>query len=580
MRIGPKLAVLSLVLVATAMLAQGLAHQSGKASPEAKKRYAEAQKLLSVGEKEKAIEELKAIIQLAPEYVEAHRDFLDNQRDKAESFIEQYEGYVKANPDSAIYHYLLGKAYSNANKRDKADAELKKALELDPEFGWAALAVSTVESRAGNRDRSVELLEKASKHAGENTTLRSAIATNFISKKLYEQALREAERILQTDPNHFNAYTTRWQCRMNITLGADETRAEVLREVRELEEKHKGDILALLAVQRGYQMLEDQEGIARAKKAILAIDPKHFERQSFSFSMMTPSGKMIRLSGSNARLLSETYSMKDEKQKLETYKKLEKDIEDAEARLYTVYPGMLRSYVALKDLDNAEKVLSRIVKANMEPRDLIGLRIMLARAYVESKSGLDTALEHARYVIEQLRTPPEIKPGSSPESAEYLKENARNQLASALHLQGQALLEKGKHREAAESLSESVQLDAQEASLYDLGLAYVKMNEREKAIEMLSKAYAFEGKRQQEAKANLQKIYGSRSQPLADFLKAAVERRRAEVLDAAINKALREIAKTEPKEAPAFALMTLSGQKVQLADLRGKVLLLNFWATW
>jgi len=37
---------------------------------------------------------------------------------------------------------------------------------------------------------------------------------------------------------------------------------------------------------------------------------------------------------------------------------------------------------------------------------------------------------------------------------------------------------------------------------------------------------------------------------------------------------------TSPIEAPEFALQDLAGKPVRLADFRGRLVLLYFWATW
>jgi tetratricopeptide (TPR) repeat protein len=579
MLVRSKVKLVSLALAIAWTASQCLAFQAAP-TPEAKQRYAQARRLLALGEKDKAIEELKAIIRLAPEFLEAHRDYLDNQRERAASFTEQYEAYVKQNPNSAVYHYLLGKAYSNANKREQSDAEFKKALEIDPNLGWAMLALSTVATRAGDSDRSIELLENASKQAGDSAALRMALASSFLNKKMYEQALREGERVLRIDPQEFNAYTTIWQARLSLTLGGEQTRGEVLREIQALEADHSQDIRALLAVQSGYQMLEDEKGAERAKKAIVAIDAKYFERQPFSFFIGSSTGKTIQLTGPPARLFMETFSMKDEKQKLEAYKKLETSLADEDARLYALYPAMLRSHVALKDIANAERIIDLMIKGKADARELAGHRVTLARAYFESKTKLDSALEYTRLAVEQYRQKIPTKDAAEP--PEYVKEHVRQQLAEALHLQGRILLEKGEADKAVAALDESVKVQPQEENLYDLGRAYVMLGRNDQAVDALSKAYGYEGKRQKESKASLQKVYGSRAKtvPLDSLLSEAVARHHAEVREAAIKKVVHEFTKTEPKEAPGFTLMTVSGQKVQLSDLRGKVVLLNFWATW
>lgn len=42
----------------------------------------------------------------------------------------------------------------------------------------------------------------------------------------------------------------------------------------------------------------------------------------------------------------------------------------------------------------------------------------------------------------------------------------------------------------------------------------------------------------------------------------------------------KEIGIEEGQQAPDFTLKTLSGERTSLSDVKGKKVLLNFWATW
>ncbi|MGH9598293.1 MAG: TlpA family protein disulfide reductase [Terracidiphilus sp.] len=54
----------------------------------------------------------------------------------------------------------------------------------------------------------------------------------------------------------------------------------------------------------------------------------------------------------------------------------------------------------------------------------------------------------------------------------------------------------------------------------------------------------------------------------------------AELVPNASGTALVYISPLEGKPAPAFSLPDVTGQKVSLANYRGKAVLINFWATW
>lgn len=128
--------------------------------------------------------------------------------------------------------------------------------------------------------------------------------------------------------------------------------------------------------------------------------------------------------------------------------------------------------------------------------------------------------------------------------------------------------------EAERSLRQSVELNEGAENYFRLGLTLDKLGKSEEAARMLAMAIAYGQAAAENAKTALDEL-GSRNPSLdvkALLDEAAASRRR---------KVLAEI-KASFVEEPAkdFELANLAGERYQLSALRGKVVLLNFWATW
>jgi hypothetical protein len=98
---------------------------------------------------------------------------------------------------------------------------------------------------------------------------------------------------------------------------------------------------------------------------------------------------------------------------------------------------------------------------------------------------------------------------------------------------------------------------------------------------MLLLASSFDGVKKQEARKALERIYGERegAKPLASAINEAVEKRK-QAMGPSVSTYKDPASALEGKAAPPFELTAVSGQKVNLSDYQGKVILLNFWATW
>ena len=137
------------------------------------------------------------------------------------------------------------------------------------------------------------------------------------------------------------------------------------------------------------------------------------------------------------------------------------------------------------------------------------------------------------------------------------------------------LFQQGEVEEAIKYQEEAV-AEGKDSELNERYLQYLVAGKKyEKAVE---KAEDFIANNTATAKA---KEYYKEAYVAANASAEGFQEKLAALEKAGYDKALAEVKKDmKDEEAPAFRLMDLDGNEVALADLKGKTVILDFWATW
>jgi tetratricopeptide (TPR) repeat protein len=576
MRTGTK-RFLALLLGASALTAAAYPMQAQDPLVAARKHYSLAQEYLRQYDRDQALRELKSAIQLVPDFVEAHNDYITNSRSKPPEIVAEYEGYLKQHPQSATFHYLLGRAYYKAGLGKDGAAEYQKALELSSGYSWALVEQGNEVLKAGDSAKAGEYFEKARAQAGESTVLHMALANRLNSVQQYESAIAESQRALQLDPTCFDACLAQWKAKLGLTSASDTTQTEVIQDIKSLAAKNPKNPKALHAAMRGYGIFFEDKEVARIRKTILAMDPNFFAGGA-RYMVTTVSGEPLEFSGPFIDHFMDARALGNPKAQLAAYKRIEGETNDQNFKLYGLYMDEARTYLKLGDLANAEKLYDLLEKAglNSSNASMAALQTRMAEAYIDRKIKLDLAQNYLADAVAASRKSIAQAEAARGSASAYQKQG----LSQLLYTRGRLYMAQGKPGEAIFPLEESIKLAERESTALDLGLAYATLNRTEESIKMLTAACAFEGARQKEARTALERIYGDRgkARPLAAMLNEAVARRKAIAAEEA--KRSGQTSALVGKAAPPFTLTSVAGQKVNLSELQGKVILLNFWATW
>lgn len=118
--------------------------------------------------------------------------------------IEQYEEIVKLEPDNVDDHLLLGRLYRLNNDMQKAEAELKTAIKIDPGSEEAVTTLAMLYTDEGDTAHALRVLS-AVPDSSRSAKLYSALGAAYEQRKDYKSAIDAYKRAVVLDRDNLDA---------------------------------------------------------------------------------------------------------------------------------------------------------------------------------------------------------------------------------------------------------------------------------------------------------------------------------------------------------------------------------------
>jgi thiol-disulfide isomerase/thioredoxin len=372
----------------------------------------------------------------------------------------------------------------------------------------------------------------------------------FFKIKRDVAAAKEAvARELELYPENVEGWTQRWTIMQRESPGA-ETTAAIKKELAPLYAANARNDESLPALLSWFMQTDQKERADSIRSAAVAAHPK---------------GKVAE-----AARLGEVYSTRDAARRAELMEKFLRDFPPPPDQRSSMYTSLVSSYVSLKQPDKAIALLTQ------EPSIDPVWYNELAWGFVEKGERLEDAVQLSARGIELLRQPdPALRPSYI--SRRQWDDHTRQSLAMVLDTYGFALEKLRRMPEAVKAYAEAYTIS---------GGADPDMNERY----VRSLAATGNPRKAVEVSESSVRALKSNDSLVAAYRTAFIALHGSDKgFSEALARVKGEAAQAQAKEvkaamlstpAPEFALKTPDGKTVNLKDLRGKVVLIDYWATW
>lgn len=160
------------------------------------------------GKYTEAIAEYRKAIEKAPNTLNLHyrlaRALLMESHEPAalEAARKEFEAELELNANDAVAHYQIAQILEAQQKSTEALPSLERAVELDPEFPEALIALGRARLAAGRHDDAIALLEKAVQLAPQSESAHYTLMLAYRNAGRREDAQRQSQRLneLQKSP--------------------------------------------------------------------------------------------------------------------------------------------------------------------------------------------------------------------------------------------------------------------------------------------------------------------------------------------------------------------------------------------
>ncbi len=209
-----------------------------------------------------AVLEAQEILKREPSNLEAHRllgriylrSLGDMQsgtqsREVLKLAIEQYEALVKIEPKNPDNHLLLGRLYILDKDYNKAEAEFKNAMSLDPGSEEAVTSIAYLYNEEGESKKAADVLNSVPE-ARRTAKMYAALGFTYEQQKDYKSSISAYRKALQLDKENLDAMRGLAQ-----NLGNDNQIEASLDEWRQIQDADPQDAQALLRISEIYRRM-------------------------------------------------------------------------------------------------------------------------------------------------------------------------------------------------------------------------------------------------------------------------------------------------------------------------------------